>query len=103
MLTILFVVCAIGFVVACIGVFSNSNGPKYVGVAVMFLTIVFGAVFQQIDKTNTKQEVNEDIKDGYAVYIDGQKINDNKEIVHLEKKVASGDSYTPMPVLPIVH
>lgn len=60
-------------------------------------------LIDDFDKTNTKQEVNEDIKDGYAVYIDGQKINDNKEIVHLEKKVASGDSYTPMPVLPIVH
>lgn len=30
-------------------------------------------------------------------------IDDDKEIVHLEKKVVSRNSYTPMPVLPIMH
>lgn len=73
----------------------------------------------QKEQSELKQEARIDIAEGYDVYVDGIKVNsdamnydfktyrisidDDKEIVHLEKEVASRDSYTPMPVLPIVY
>lgn len=95
-------------------------------VIAILVTTILGLMFaigsnakMQKEYSELKQEARIDIAEGYDVYVDGIKvdsnamdydfktyrisIDDDKEIVHLEKKVASGDSYTPMPVLPIVH
>lgn len=97
-----------------------------VAIAILITTILVLAsainsdVKTQKEQSELKQEARIDIAEGYDVYVDGVKvdsdamdydfktyrisIDDDKEIVHLEKKVASGDSYTPMPVpVPIVH
>lgn len=92
----------------------------------ILITTILGLVFAidsdvktQKEQSELKQEARIDIAEGYDVYVDGIKvdsdamnydfktyrisIDDDKEIVHLEKEVASRDSYTPMPVLPIVY
>lgn len=93
----------------------------------ILITTIFVFVFvtgsdvkkTQKEQSELKREARIDIAEGYDVYVDGIKvdsdamdydfktyrisIDDDKEIVHLEKKVVSRDSYTPMPVLPIMH